>query len=245
MKRCPECSRGYGDELFYCLNDGSYLSPVREPEPTISAPAPTLASYQVPDSFNSSPTKNKKTSKVMGTFGFVVLGLSVGALAVIIAAVFESRPSDPAPSYNFPVPSSSQVKTVPTPSPLPTLTPSPIIKSERIIDEVFEIREAWHKAVPVNVPSNAINPRVAGAFTASDVGINFLIMPKPDYDQLSDDVIHLMTAPAFYKVSEKRSFKVNQFITSGSYYLIFDNDVPHGKGFQTVAAEFYLKYEQP
>lgn len=41
MKRCPLCKRIYGDELFYCLEDGTYLSP-REPEENIASPQPTI-----------------------------------------------------------------------------------------------------------------------------------------------------------------------------------------------------------
>src|SRR4051794_35827996 len=91
MKYCPKCARGYGDEIYYCLHDGSYLTD-RDPEETLygkrpfAAQEPTIdadafANQQKRPSYSPMP-KQRKRSRILDLIIFLGIGIAA-ALAVL------------------------------------------------------------------------------------------------------------------------------------------------------------------
>lgn len=136
MKQCPECQRTYGDELNFCLEDGTVLRAYQDDEVTVVAPKPTPAPPPTPD-----PGKRKWTVLgVMGTIAVILLWVGI-RLAISIAghqgsqdrqASSTASSSPSTPSYSIsPSPGSSAVPlcavlgNCPSPSPTPTTSPQP------------------------------------------------------------------------------------------------------------------------
>lgn len=128
MKRCPECQRGYGDELFYCLTDGAYLSPapitdeaatIRLPEAMASTtPQKTLTASQF--SKTTQPAQASYHKKVLVIAGLFLAAGVVWAVAVVVnqTASNSSAPGNNLPS-NTPTPYVTEQSSTPPPNPTP------------------------------------------------------------------------------------------------------------------------------
>ncbi|HXD30359.1 MAG TPA: hypothetical protein VN643_04540 [Pyrinomonadaceae bacterium] len=137
MKQCPECQRTYGDDLNFCLEDGSVLRAYQDDEVTVISPKPTpTPPLPPPTPPPITPQPQGKKWAVLGVIGTIALILLLSGikLAIWIAnqqdrqdrATVSSNPSTP--SYSFsPSPSSSAVPLCVVlgncPSPSPTTSP--------------------------------------------------------------------------------------------------------------------------
>jgi hypothetical protein len=143
MKQCPECQRTYGDELNFCLEDGTVLRAYYDDEITVVAPKPAPALPPTPD-------RGKQMWTVLGVVATIAVILLWGGikLAISIAdrqgsqanrqasSTSGSSPSTSTPSYSIsPSPGSSAVPlcvvlgNCPSPSPSATVSPQPSSQS--------------------------------------------------------------------------------------------------------------------
>ena len=83
MKICPTCKRRYADSLQFCLEDGTVLEPLREPEPTLVDPQATLRLTPRETNPPSSPVKRGNILILLGVGGVVVVGV-IAIVAVIV-----------------------------------------------------------------------------------------------------------------------------------------------------------------
>jgi hypothetical protein len=162
MKECPKCKRGYGDEMYYCLTDGCYLSPVRDPEETIRAPAPrhpqtTIAA--TPEIANLAKVEAQPTPKAPKPLtGLVLIALLwVSVIAFALYAAFKGTGTTqqsnspgrtiahnptPSPAATAPTPGTAQ-EPAPKPTPAPNLAAAavPPPKARVLIDEKSELKQ--------------------------------------------------------------------------------------------------------
>jgi hypothetical protein len=109
MKRCPKCQRGYGDEIYYCLSDGAYLSP----ESTDETP-PTI---RLPETPPAVKTGHAARISVVVISAAVALIIGVAIIALIL--------NRPGRSANSSSPASTSSSATPTPNSTPTYSPTP------------------------------------------------------------------------------------------------------------------------
>jgi Domain of unknown function (DUF4440) len=94
MKRCDTCKRHYADSLQYCLQDGTVLSPVTDPQ----APTLRLDDQQATLRIEARPTNTKvrvQPKIAWGLFaiaGVMVIGF-VGVVALIIFLTWSNKTS--------------------------------------------------------------------------------------------------------------------------------------------------------
>lgn len=126
-------------------------------------------------------------------------------------------------------------------APQPTPTPAPV--TVKVLDEVFTLEEGSHRAVKFGVPAGAGGARVSGGFrVTSGSYVDFYVMRNEQYDRYafgeSPDV-----ASVVYR-EEQWNARVGERLGPGDYFLVFDNR-DSGDEDQTIAAEFFLVFNQP
>ena len=167
----------------------------------------------------------------------VVVGLLVClASAVVVAGMFALRAS----RRNTPETPRAAASAAPTAPPQPTLAPTPV--TLHVIDEAFTLEEGAHRAVKFNVPAGIGSARISGGFrvTAGSY-VDFYLMRQEQYDRFAigegPDVTSLV-----YR-EQQWNARLGERLPPGDYYLVFDNRDSE-EGAQTVAAEFFLVFDQ-
>ncbi len=142
MKQCPDCHRIYrGDDLSYCLDDGTPLikahdpdatqintfSPSSDPPPTVAYVAPPATQpAPAPTPVYAAPEPRRRSSLAIGATVVVVLvaGLAIGAFVVqqrYSASSTDAPQALPTPRYV------AATTATPTPAPVtPTPRPTPV-----------------------------------------------------------------------------------------------------------------------
>ena len=74
MKRCPSCHRGYPDDsLTYCLEDGSILSTVPDPDATLVIPDRRLTDRTESDSATQNLLPSSKSPYLWAGLVLIIL----------------------------------------------------------------------------------------------------------------------------------------------------------------------------
>lgn len=158
------------------------------------------------------------------------------ASAVTLAGLFlhrATRPGSQAPSL---------VTEAPTPAVTPQAAPSPTPVTLQLMDELFTLEEGSHRAVKFNVPRGVASARVAGGFRVTNGDyVDFYLMSQEQYDRF-DGGEESDVSSVLYREAQ-RNAKVGERLTPGDYCLVFDNRDSED-GAQTVAAEFFLVFDQ-
>lgn len=119
MKRCPTCSRTYSDDLSFCLEDGSQLSRLHDPNETVRLPLPPTVPFAPPITQAASPASSSNSRLLY----FIILLLAVFGAAVTFAFLYERNKS--APRASLPTSPDPTQKTAPQSKPAATVTASP------------------------------------------------------------------------------------------------------------------------
>lgn len=158
MKQCPNCRKTYGDDLFFCLDDGSPLSPVHTVDPNArteaaydvasslrtevipSAPAPKTKHIQLPVA-TAQPRASRLPYVIIALLVFVCL-----ALAAILIGLNLDRLLPKKETANI------AVNNGPTPAPLPSpssstnkianIAPAANVRPENPID-TYDPKGRW------------------------------------------------------------------------------------------------------
>ena len=118
MKRCPKCSRTYSDDLSFCLEDGSQLSRLHDPNETVRLPPPPTVPFASP----IKPTASRTSSSNSCLLYFVILLLAIFGVAVTLAFLYERNKS--ASRASLPTSTDPAQKTAPQSKPTTTVTAS-------------------------------------------------------------------------------------------------------------------------
>jgi hypothetical protein len=122
MKQCPTCSRTYADALTFCLDDGSVLSDVYDPEATLVAPTDPTANptktqaspmYQPPQTIS----RGRNYSLVYAVVVLLALIVGGGIMALLRSGTNDSL-SNEVPAKNEPQ-VKSEMQNTPPPPPKP------------------------------------------------------------------------------------------------------------------------------
>ncbi|MFL6253586.1 MAG: hypothetical protein ACJ74T_01050 [Pyrinomonadaceae bacterium] len=132
-------------------------------------------------------------------------------------------------------------ETAPASTPLPTSSPTPVML--QLLDETFTLEEGAHRAVQFGVPQGVDEARVSGGFRVTRGSVvNFYVMTREKYERFAAGDEPDLTS-AVYRQAQWNA-RVGERLPPGDYYLVFDNRDSED-GAQTVAAEFFLTYDQP
>ena len=148
MKQCPRCHRIYrGDDLSYCLDDGTPLMRAHDSEATlispfpqssdlpptvayVAPPAPELAPMQTPA---PAPRKRSLLAIVATLSAILAVGLGIGVFVFQRYGAASSdapqalpTPRDVAASTATPTPAPATATPKPTPKQTPAPTPAPV-----------------------------------------------------------------------------------------------------------------------
>lgn len=207
MKRCPECQQGYGNEMFYCLNDGCYLSTVGDSELTQAAPTrvakaeppPTVRAVELPktlaevkfrEAHSPPPAKRRfPYAWVLISLG-AVIALGMWAYIAYDASPQSSKTATSLPTstpYETPVPTRGKAQrgTAYTPQPTPTPyeqpTPRPAIP---IVPQFVSLGAGQWKSYGFTV--GAGGGRVFGEFAArGGLGDDMYVIVMPASEMAS------------------------------------------------------------
>jgi hypothetical protein len=166
-----------------------------------------------------------------------VLGIIFCLVALAAAAGMFWRRVHPTTAPTEPRPAESVVATTPQPTPTPTTV------TLHVMDEVFTLEAGSHRAVKFALPAGAGGGRLSGGFrVTSGSYVDFYLMRQEQYYRYalgeSPDVASIV-----YR-EEQWNARVGERLNPGDYYLVFDNR-DTATGAQTIAAEFFLVFEQP
>jgi hypothetical protein len=136
--------------------------------------------------------------------------------------------------------SAPAVENTPTPSPSPTPAPTPV--TLQLMDEVFTLEEGSHRALKFNVPQGVGSARVSGGFRVTGGSyVDFYLMRQEQYDRFATGDEPDITSVVYRE--QQWNARVGERLPPGDYYLVFDNRDSES-GAQTIAAEFFLVFEQ-
>ena len=88
MKKCPNCSQSYSDDLVFCLNDGTVLE---NSSVSYSGDTPTLVVSQFPNKTVEKKEANKSFYAIIGAMAVVIIGLSAIVFFLISGAKDEKK----------------------------------------------------------------------------------------------------------------------------------------------------------
>lgn len=90
MKQCPTCNHTYSDDtLSYCLEDGSLLRTVSDPQATQRIPAPPATQSFTP-LHSQAPQSVKRRWPIFAAVAVLLLMVGGGAIAVVLLAYSRS-----------------------------------------------------------------------------------------------------------------------------------------------------------
>lgn len=137
MKQCRKCQREYADEtLFFCLDDGTLLSKVDDPQATLQYPPRELRDTlpYAPDASAWSPPARRPNDKTARGFNPLLIVTIVASMLLILVTgialwllVKNLRRNDVVVSSPTPSPlrvSSPAFSPNPTPTPIPARPPT-------------------------------------------------------------------------------------------------------------------------
>ncbi|MDQ3920187.1 MAG: hypothetical protein M3348_17125 [Acidobacteriota bacterium] len=167
---------------------------------------------------------------------FVVGLLFCLASAVVVAGIFALRASRRS------APQTSQTTEAAAPATLPSSTPAPTPLTIHVMDEVFTLEDGAHRAVKFTVPPGVGSARVSGGFRVTGGSyVDFYLMRQEQYDRFATGEEPNISSVVYREA--QWNAKVGERLTPGDYYLVFDNRDTEA-GAQTVAAEFFLVFDQ-
>ncbi|HEX8721925.1 MAG TPA: hypothetical protein VF736_14920 [Pyrinomonadaceae bacterium] len=210
-------------------------------EVTIVAPPPPLfddlhrpPAQVEPLAVATKHTLRRKPSALRQPVAVALVICIASALAVI--GLMRLRASRTARKSATPV-----AETAPASTPLPTPGATPV--TLHLMDETFTLEAGSHRAVQFGVPRGPGAARVAGGFRVTWGGtVDFYVMSREQYERFAAGGEPDVTS-AVYRQAQWNA-RVGERLQPGDYCLVFDNRDPEG-GAQTVAAEFFLTYDQP
>ena len=143
MKECPKCNRSYADEaLIYCLDDGSLLSVVYEPQPTLLVPPPRSTNSQPTEVLLSTPP-NSQTARqgINPRFIYAVITLMAIMILALVGYIFWANNLNNSFNEKSATPNNREVsdntkpvKSAPTPSQSTSPTAPVIVKVYNVDD---------------------------------------------------------------------------------------------------------------
>lgn len=210
-------------------------------EATIVAPPPPLFDDQPyppaqVEPLGVAPTPRPRRRRPALSRPALAVGLVVFlASAVVIAGISALRASrGRAPE------TPRAAETAPTTPPPPTPAPTPV--TLHVMDETFTLGEGAHRAVKFNVPAGAGSARISGGFrvTAGSY-VDFYLMRQEQYDRFATGEWPDVTSVVYRE--QQWNARLGERLPPGDYYLVFDNRDSE-EGAQTVAAEFFLTFDQ-
>jgi hypothetical protein len=155
------------------------------------------------------------------------------ASALVVAAMFTLRGA-----RRGAPPTSQATEAAAHATPPPTPEPTPV--TLHLMDEVFTLEEGAHRAVKFNVPPGVAGARLSGGFRVTGGSyVDFYLMRQEQYDRFAAGEAPDVTSVVYREA--QWNARVGERLPPGDYYLVFDN---RDAGAQTVAAEFFLVFEQ-
>lgn len=207
--------------------------PAADEEATLVAPPPPLFEDESQTPARVEPLATAATRR-LGHRGRRTAGVALvicAALAAVALAVVLGRRAARTPAETAALP--------PTPSPA-TPTPAPTPATLQVMDEVFELAEGAHRAVPFRVPTEPAAARVSGGFRVTSGGhVDFYVMRPEQYERFAAGGGPEVTSVVYR--GEQWNARVGEPLPPGDYYLVFDN-YDAGDA-ESVAAEFFLVLE--
>ena len=208
--------------------------PAADEEATLVAPPPPLFEGESQTPARVEPLATAATRR-LGHRGRRAAGVALVicvALAAVALAVVLGRRAAPSPAETAALPTLT-----PTPAP-PTPTPTPA--ALQVMDEVFELAEGAHRAVPFRVPTGPAAARVSGGFRVTSGGhVDFYVMRPEQYERFAAGGGPEVTSVVYR--GEQWNARVGESLPPGDYYLVFDNY--DSDDTESVAAEFFVVME--
>jgi hypothetical protein len=165
-----------------------------------------------------------------------ILGLLVCLASAVVAGMLAHRASRRNAAE------ASQAAEAPAPANPPQPTPSPTPFMLHVIDEVFTLEEGAHRAVKFTVPPGVEGARVSGGFRVTGGSyVDFYLMRQEQYARFATGEGPDVTSVVYREA--QRNARVGERLAPGDYCLVFDNR-DSDAGAQTVAAEFFLVFDQ-
>jgi hypothetical protein len=225
-------------EVWRALQQHAHARGFDDDEATLVVPPPPLFDDQPYPPAQVEPLAAVATRaarpKPSGLRPAALVGLLV-CLASAALVFTLLRPARPAPQ----TPPVTEAAPAATPQP----TPSPTPVTLRLVDEVFTLEEGAHRVVEFNVPQGSGPARVTGGFRVTwGSAVDFYVMTREQYQRFASGGEPDVTS-AVYRQAQWNA-KVGGRLQPGDYCLVFDNrDSDDAE--QTVAAEFFLVFDQP
>lgn len=139
MKQCPQCRTTYGDELNFCLSDGTPLLAIGDPEATvIRKPRQGSQAETVPQFLTPAPAARAGRQYLVYGLIIILTALTTGGVAFLI---YQRANNGPRPSGNSPNPATANTSPAPEPTASPTPTPTPTV------DPAYAHMAAEHRTV--------------------------------------------------------------------------------------------------
>ena len=173
----------------------------------------------------------RRTSALRQTAAVCLLVCLASALAVV--GLFRLTASRAAPQ--------AAAETAPASTPPPT--PGPTAVTMRLLDETFTLEEGSHRAVQFGIPQGVLSARFSGGFRVTwGSAVDLYVMSGEQYARFASGG-EADVASAVYRRAQWNA-RASERLPPGDYFLVFDNRDSAG-GEQTVAAEFFVAYDQP
>jgi hypothetical protein len=227
-------------EVWRALQQHAHARGVADDETTLVVPPPPLFDDQQYPPAQVEPlaalatraTRPKPSSLSRAALVGLLVCLSSAGVVFTLLRLRQARPAPQA---------AAAAETAPTATPQPTPSPTPV--TLHIVDEVFTLEEGAHRVVEFNVPQGAGSARVTGGFRVTwGSAVDFYVMTREQYERFASGGEPDVTS-AVYRQAQWNA-KVGGRLQPGDYCLVFDNrDTEDGE--QTVAAEFFLVFDQP
>lgn len=178
------------------------------------------------------PPRRARSARSRPAVVGLLVCLASAAVVVGFLRLWAARPGPQAPAA---------AAVEPTATPPPTPRPTPV--TLQLLDEVFNLEEGSHRVVRFDVPQGVGSARVTGGFRVTwGSAVDFYLMTHEQYARFETGDEPDVTS-AVYRRGQWNA-KVGERLQPGDYCLVFDNHDSEG-GVQTVAAEFFLVFEQP
>jgi hypothetical protein len=243
---CPTCGFSSTDDAHFCQNCGYRFDNIQQSEPirvVIPQPQKTEpdlpAPQMMPTIIIKEPVKRTSNGIITALTVLIILLFIVGA--GLFAYIFlSSRQKREIVTANINTSANTVIANTnlnlaakPSPTTYEDLKNkiAPPAKSTELIDEEFSVAPSSHRSIPFSI-TNPDGARLAGGFRITKgKPINFYVYPAEAYNQYPTNglkPVHL---------EQTRNKILNQQLTAGDYYLVFENNDQQPA---TVATELLL-----